>query len=105
MALRIRQGDEVVILAGAERGRRGRVLRVDPRKQRVYVEGCGMQFKHVRRSQQNPKGGRVEREGPIHLSNVALWSESEGKAQRFRVESRDDSRVRVGIKDGKVQSG
>lgn len=102
MARRIRQGDSVVILAGRDRGRTGKVMRVDPGAGKVFVEGCGMQFKHLKRSQQNPKGGRIEREGPIDLSNVALFSDSAGKAQRFRVEERDGKRVRVGQKDGKV---
>jgi len=102
MARRIKNGDSVVVLAGAEKGRTGKVLRVDPEKSRVYVEGLAMQYKHVRRSQQNPKGGRVRREGPIHLSNVALWSESKSAGQRFRVENRDGKRVRVGQKDGAV---
>ena len=102
MARRIKTGDSVVVISGVEKGRTGKVLRVDPVKQRVYVEGLAMQYKHVRRSQQNPKGGRVRREGPIHLSNLALWSESKSEAQRFRVEARDGKRVRVGVKDGSV---
>jgi large subunit ribosomal protein L24 len=102
MAQRIKRGDTVVVLAGADKGRTGKVLRVEPAKRRVYVEGLRMQFKHVRRSQQNPKGGRVHREGPLDLSNVALWADKQGSGQRFRVETRDGNRVRVGVKDGAV---
>jgi large subunit ribosomal protein L24 len=102
MSRRIQRGDTVVVLAGAENGRTGKVLRVDPKKSRVYVEGLNMQYKHMRRSQENPKGGRVRREGPIHLSNVAIWSEGKGEAQRVRMEERDGRRVRVGAKDGSV---
>ncbi|HET9482306.1 MAG TPA: 50S ribosomal protein L24 [Candidatus Polarisedimenticolia bacterium] len=104
MARRIRRGDLVVVLAGSDRGRTGKVLRVDPEHAYVWVEGCRMQYKHVRRSQQNPKGGRLHREGPLHLSNVALWSEKAGAPQRFRIELRDGRRVRVGRKDGEALS-
>ena len=93
----------MVVLAGAEKGRTGKVLRVDSGKNRVYVEGLAIQFKHVRRSQQNPKGGRVEREGPLHVSNVALVSSKDGSAQRFRVQEQDGRRVRVGSKDGEAK--
>ena len=60
MSLRIKRGDTVVVLAGADKGRTAKVLRVDPKKSRVYVEGVAMQYRHVRRSQQNPKGGRIQ---------------------------------------------
>ncbi len=103
MARRIRRGDEVILLSGAEKGRTGKVLKVEAEKDRVYVEGLAMQFRHVKRSQQNPKGGRVQREGPIHISNVAAVSGSSG--QRFRVETRDGKRVRVGVKDSNVLDG
>lgn len=102
MGRRIQRGDSVVVLSGAESGRTGKVLRVDPSKNRVYVEGLNMQYKHMRRSQENPKGGRIRREGPINLSNVAIWSESKNAPQRLRVEIRDNKRVRVGVKDGAV---
>jgi len=102
MGRRIKRGDTVVVTAGADQGRTGKVLRVDPAKKRVYVEGAAMQYKHVRRSQENPKGGRLHREGPIHISNVSLWSDKAGAAQRFRVETRDGGRVRVGKKDGEA---
>lgn len=102
MARRIKVGDTVVVISGVEKGRTGKVLRVEVPKNRLYVEGLAMQFKHVRRSQQNPKGGRIQREGPIHVSNVALWSDQKSAGQRFRVEARDGKRVRVGVKDGAV---
>jgi large subunit ribosomal protein L24 len=100
MARRIKKGDQVIVLAGAEKGRTGRVVRVEPEKNRVYIDGLAMQFKHVRRSQQNPKGGRITREGPVHISNVALFSADQSVGQRFKVEERDKGRVRVGVRDG-----
>jgi large subunit ribosomal protein L24 len=100
MALRIKRGDTVVVLSGAEKGKTGKVLRVEEGK--VVVEGVNLQYKHMKRTQQNPKGGRVRREGPLHLSKVMLWSDSQKKGQRFRIEVRDGKRVRVGVKDGAV---
>ena len=102
MALRIKRGDTVVVRSGDDRGKTGKVLRVDPKSDRVYVEGVNLQYKHMKRTQQNPKGGRVRREGPLHLSKVMLWSDSQKKGQRYRVEVRDGKRVRIGVKDGAV---
>jgi large subunit ribosomal protein L24 len=70
MASRIKKGDQVVVLAGKYRGRSGRVLRVYPKKDRVVVEGVNMIKRHTRPTQRNPKGGIVEKEAPIHISNV-----------------------------------
>ena len=70
MAARIKKGDQVVVLAGKYRGRSGRVLRVYPKKDRVVVEGVNMIKRHTRPTQRNPKGGIVQKEAPIHISNV-----------------------------------
>lgn len=102
MALRIKRGDVVVVLSGDDKGKTGKVIRVETGSDRVFVEGVNLQYKHMKRTQQNPKGGRVRREGPLHASKVMLWSESQKKPQRFRVEVRDGKRVRVGVKDGAV---
>ncbi len=104
MTLRIRAGDTVVLRSGAEKGKTGKVLRVDPDRSRVFVEGINLQYRHVRRSQQNPKGGRIRREGPIHISKVQLWSDSQKKGQRFRVEVQGSKKVRVGAVDGQTVS-
>jgi large subunit ribosomal protein L24 len=66
----VKKGDEVVVIAGADKGKRGRLISVIPKKQRVIVEGARMIKKHMRKSQQNPQGAIVEREGTIHISNV-----------------------------------
>jgi len=100
MGRRIRTGDVVVVISGDEKGKTGKVLRVESAEMRVYVEGVNLQYKHLKRTQQNPKGGRVRREGPLHLSKVMIWSESAKKGQRFRVEVRDGKRVRIGVRDG-----
>ncbi len=66
----VKKNDEVVVIAGADKGKRGRVIAVEPTSQRVIVEGVRMIKKHMRKSQQNPQGAIIEREGSIHASNV-----------------------------------
>jgi large subunit ribosomal protein L24 len=68
--LHVKKGDDVVVLAGKEKGKRGRILAVLTKKNRVIVEGVQMIKKHTRKSQQHPQGAIVEREGSIHISNV-----------------------------------
>jgi large subunit ribosomal protein L24 len=66
----VKKGDEAVVIAGADKGKRGRIIAVLPKKQRVIIEGAHMIKKHMRKSQQYPQGQIVEREGTIHISNV-----------------------------------
>jgi large subunit ribosomal protein L24 len=66
----VKKGDEVVVIAGADKGKRGRIIAVNVKKSRVIVEGARMIKRHMRKSQQHPQGAIVEREGTIHLSNV-----------------------------------
>ena len=66
----VKKGDDVVVLAGKEKGKSGKVIAVLSKKSRVVVEGLQMIKKHTRKSQQNPNGAIVEREGSIHVSNV-----------------------------------
>jgi large subunit ribosomal protein L24 len=66
----VKKGDEVVVLAGAEKGKRGKLIAVDPKSSRVIVEGVKMIKRHTRKNQQHPQGAIVEREGTIHVSNV-----------------------------------
>lgn len=66
----VKKGDEVVVLAGAEKGKRGKIISVETGKQRVIVEGVQMIKRHTRKSQDNPQGAIVEREGTVHISNV-----------------------------------
>ena len=66
----VKKGDQVVVIAGADKGKRGRIISVVAKKQRVIVEGARMIKKHMRKSQQYPQGQIIEREGEIHISNV-----------------------------------
>ena len=78
----VKKGDEVVVIAGTERGKRGKIIRVFPTKQRVIVEGAKMIKKHMRKSQQHPNGAIVEREGTIHMSNVMRADRFDARAAK-----------------------
>jgi large subunit ribosomal protein L24 len=103
MALRVRTDDEVVVVSGKDKGKKGRVVQVDPAKQRVFVEGLNIVKRHQRpRPGTNEAGGVIEKPGPIHVSNVALVDPKDGKPTRTRVEERDGKRVRIGVRSGEV---
>ena len=103
MGLRVRTDDEVVVISGKDRGKTGRVLHVDPVKQRVFVDGLNIVKRHQRPTPgTNQPGGVIEKPGPIHISNVALVDPKDGKPTRTRVEDRDGKRVRVGVRSGEV---
>lgn len=78
----VKKNDEVVVIAGTERGKRGKVIEVLRTQQRVIIEGVKMIKKHTKRSQQNPEGKIVEREGTIHLSNVMRAEDFDARASR-----------------------
>ena len=78
----VKKNDEVVVIAGADKGKRGRIIAVEGKKQRVIVEGARMIKKHMRKSQQYPQGQIVEREGTIHISNVMKADEFDARAAR-----------------------
>ncbi|HEV8324416.1 MAG TPA: 50S ribosomal protein L24 [Myxococcota bacterium] len=83
--MRIRKGDEVIIVAGKEKGKRGRVLRVVPEKGKVFIEKLNLVKRHQRPNQKYPQGGIVEKEAAIHLSNVMLIDPKDGKPTRMKV--------------------
>ncbi|CAN5716722.1 MAG: 50S ribosomal protein L24 [Thermoleophilaceae bacterium] len=104
--LRIKRDDTVKVITGKDRGKTGRVLRVDPSRQRVFVEGLNMRKRHER-PQQVPGtqrgsevGGVVESEGPIHVSNVMLLDPSSGEPTRVGVRREGGRRVRVARRSG-----
>jgi large subunit ribosomal protein L24 len=101
-ALRIRRGDTVQVVSGKDSGKQGRVLRVEPRKNRLYVEGLNIVKRHQRpRSLKDTQrggkvGGVIEKEGPIHVSNVAIVDPKENKPTRVGIErTADGGRERV----------
>ncbi len=84
MARHIRKNDVVEVIAGDHRGARGKVLRIDPKRSLVVVEGVNMVFRHVRPSRKNPRGGRLQKEAPIQWSNVLPYDPAAGKGRRVR---------------------
>jgi large subunit ribosomal protein L24 len=101
-SLKIRRDDTVVVIGGKDRGKTGRVLKVEPKKQRVYVEGLNMIKRHQRPSALNPnaEAGVIEREAPIHVSNVALIDPKENKPTRVGVKREGGKRFRVARRSG-----
>jgi large subunit ribosomal protein L24 len=107
MGLKIRRDDTVRVIAGKDKGKTGRVLRVDPKHERVFVEGANIVKRHTRprtlrdtqRSQEI--GGIVEKEGPIHVSNVMLVDPGSGQPTRVGVQREGGRRVRVAKRSGK----
>jgi len=99
---RIRKGDEVQVLAGKDRGRKGRVLRVDPAKGRVIVEGVNIVKRHQRPTPGRPDAvaGVIEREASVHISNVALLDPKDGKPTRIGVEVHEGERYRIARRSG-----
>jgi large subunit ribosomal protein L24 len=103
MPARIRSDDEVVVISGKDRGKRGKVLRVDPAKSKVYVEGLNIIKRHQRPQQTaggQTAGGVIEREGPIHVSNVMLIDPKDDKPTRVGLEIVDGKRLRVAKRSG-----
>ena len=78
----VKKGEEVVVLAGKEKGKRGKIIAVLRKKQRVIVEGVQMIKRHMRKSQEHPQGAIVEREGTIHLSNVMKADQFDARAAK-----------------------
>jgi len=106
MAARIRKGDTVVVITGADKGKRGEVLRVIPKDGRAVVQGVNIAKKHTKAQGMGQPGGIIEQEATIHLSNVMLVDPKSGKPTRVGFRVLDDGRkVRVARADGAVIEG
>jgi large subunit ribosomal protein L24 len=100
---RVRKGDTVIVVAGKDRGKRGRVLRVIPEESRIVIERINMIKKHQRPTQKLRQGGIIEREGPIHLSNVMLVDPTSDGPTRIGMRAlADGKKVRVARKSGEI---
>jgi large subunit ribosomal protein L24 len=105
MAIRIRKGDTVQVIAGDDRGRVGKVLSVDEEKQRVVIEKVNFVKRHTKARKQGMKSGIVEKEAPIHLSNVLLYDERLQRGTRVGVRALPDGkRERVSRASGETIS-
>ena len=97
----IREEDEVIVITGVEKGSRGKVLKVDRDNGRVIVEGLNKAYKHVKRSQKNPQGGRLSKEMPIDASNVMMVCPQTNKPTRVGVRYlKDGSKERFAKRSG-----
>ncbi len=112
----VRKGDTVVVISGAYKGKRGKILRIDG--QRVVIEKVAMVKRHSKATQANPQGGITDKEGSIHISNVALWDDKHprrvddrqlpngsvrtevGGGTRTKIVVEGDKKIRVGVKSG-----
>ncbi|MDX1623742.1 MAG: 50S ribosomal protein L24 [Gemmatimonadota bacterium] len=100
---RLVKGDTVLVIAGNDRGKTGKVLAVFPKEDRVLVEGVNFIKRHTRPTQQNPQGGIMEREAPIHESNAMLYCSKCGRGTRVSHDTLGDgTRVRVCVHCGEV---
>ena len=98
MACHVRRDDLVEVIAGDHKGQRGKVLKVIPKRDLVLVQGVNMVYRHVRPSRKNPQGGRLQKEAPIHVSNVLPVDEKAGKdgrPTRVQFEIERDARGKV----------
>ena len=100
MARHIKTGDTVIVISGADKGKTGKVLRVLTDKNKVVVEGINRVWKHVKPSQRYPQGGRIQKDAPIHVSNVQVVDPTTGKGTRVRFEDRDGVKHRVAVRSG-----
>ena len=99
---RIKRNDLVEVIGGDAKRERGRVIRVLTDKGQVIVQGLNLQYKHVRRSQKHPQGGRVRKEAAIPISKVMLIDPATDRPTRFRVKTEGDRRIRVAVKSGEA---
>ncbi len=103
MAAKIKKGDTVQVLAGRDKGKRGEVLRVEPKEDRAFVQGVNMVKRHEKPQGLNRPGGITEKEGPVHLSNLALLDPTSGKPTRVGFKTLEDGKkVRVAKASGEV---
>ncbi len=104
--MRVRRDDMVKVISGKDRGKTGRVMRVDRERERVYVEGLNIQKRHtrprtIRDAQKGGQvGGVIEREGPIHISNVAIADPKDGRPTRVGFSVEDGTKVRIAKRSG-----
>lgn len=104
--MKIRKNDTVMVISGKDRGKTGKVMRVEPAKERVYVEGLNMVKRHMKPQQvrdtnrEQTVGGVISREGPIHVSNVMLIDPKGGAPTRVRIERENGRPLRVAKRTG-----
>jgi large subunit ribosomal protein L24 len=102
--VKLQKDDEVLVITGKDKGRKGKVLAVDKRRDRVFVEGINKRKRFVRPTQENPQGGQIEIEFPIHISNVMFFDSKKKKGVRVGYQESKGKKVRVSRPEGKELS-
>ncbi len=97
---KLKLNDEVIVLAGKDKNKKGKVKSINEKKKTVLVEGVNMIKKAVKPTQENPNGGFVDMEKAVHVSNVNVVSPKTGKATRVRIEEKDGKKVRIAVSCG-----
>jgi large subunit ribosomal protein L24 len=100
MAAHVRKGDQVVVVAGKEKGKRGKVMRLLHKKDRIVIERINLVKRHVKPSQKHPQGGVIEKEGSVAISNVRLWCDKCDAPRRSRQHVEGEKKHRVCTKCG-----
>lgn len=98
--MHVKKGDKIKVLSGKDKGKQGTVLEAYPKQDRILVEGINMVKKHAKPSQENPQGGILNQEAPIHVSNVLPIDPKTGEPTRVGYEVRDGKKVRIAKKSG-----
>ena len=102
MAMKIKKGDQVIVITGRDKGKTGDVIKAMPKENKVIVSGFNMVKRHTKPSQESA-GGIISKEHPIHVSNVALIDPKSGKATRVGIKvEQDGTKVRIAKKSGEV---
>jgi large subunit ribosomal protein L24 len=100
--MKIKKGDKVIVITGADKGTIGAVTKVLPSQSKVIVEGVNLRKKHLKPSQANPDGGIIEKEMPVHVSNVMAYDSKAKKASRITIKEVKGKKTRVYVKTGTV---
>ena len=100
--LKIKSGDNVVVIAGDHEGSEGKVMKVFTEKNKAIVEGVNLVSKHEKPSANNPQGGIIKKEAPIHISNLALIDKKSGKPTRIGYRMEKNEKVRFSKKSNEV---
>ncbi len=103
MAMKIKKGDQVIVITGRDKGKTGEVIKAMPKDNKVVVQGINMVKRHTRPTQEST-GGIISKESPIHVSNVALIDPKSGKATRVGFKVENGQKVRVAKRSGEVIS-
>jgi len=100
--MHVKKGDKVMVITGKDKGKQGSILEAYPKNERVLVEGVNVVKKHAKPSQDNPQGGILNQEAPIHVSNVMPLDPKSGEPTRVGYEVRDGKKVRIAKKSGEA---